>query len=169
MTYDSESRPERASFPQWFTSVDSLTAWQASLFTETMDDVLATLRVSSDELDRWHQRGWTSFGSDFAEELDEPHVNEIRFVRDVVRAGLNDAMVAALFSELPKPMNFDPLRVAYSFSLGWVQSVIRKEPDVYDLIETHLDDWLSQVAANDVDRLRLLRDRLDELIVSTEA
>jgi hypothetical protein len=155
--------------PRWFSRPAPVDGLQASLFTEELDAVLAALRVSRDELARWHARGWTSIGPDYDNELEQEQVNEIRFVRDVSRSGLNDAIVEALFDELPRPMNFDPASVGYSFSLGWVQVVPREEPSVEQLIDEHLDEWLAHLVQEDVERLRSLRDQVDSLIVEADS
>lgn len=154
--------------PSWFKRPASVHPIQPSLFTERLDAVLAGLRVSRDELARWHQRGWVSIGPDCDDELEQTHVNELRFVRDVIRSSLNDATVEKLFAELPRPMNFDPATVGYSFSIGWVQAVLRKEPSVDELFDEHLEEWLAQLAQEDLEPLRRLRDHVESLIVEAE-
>jgi hypothetical protein len=154
--------------PAWFTRPKPLDVWQTSLFAEQLNDVLAALRVSPDELARWSDRGWVSFGPEFSDRLEQPHVDEIRFVRDVTRSGLSDAMVQVLLTGLPRPMNFDPATIAYSFSLGWVQAVIPEEPDAPELIHQHLDDWLVSLANDDIAELRDLRERIDGLIAEVD-
>jgi hypothetical protein len=156
----------REVLPPWFERPQTVTPWQESLFTDRLDEVLAALRVSSDDLARWRDRRWVSFGPDFTEGLEEPHVNEIRFVRDIARTGFSDAVIDAMLADLPRPMNFDPASVAYSFSLGWVQGVVADKPSVQAMMETHLDDWLLSLEADD---LKAFRDRLDELIAATGA
>lgn len=141
---------------------------QQSLFTERLDAVLAGLKVSRDELARWNERGWTSIGPDCDDELEQAQVNEIRFVRDVTRSGLNDATVEGLLSELPRPMNFDPLTVSYNFAIGWVQTLPPEEPSIEELFDEHLDEWLASLAQENLERLRSLRDQVDSLIGDAE-
>jgi hypothetical protein len=155
---------DREVLPPWFTRPEPIRSWQVSLFTDRLDDVMAALKVNTDELARWRERRWISVSPEPAERLEQPQVNEIRFVRDVARSGLNDAIVDALFADLPRPMNFDPGSVAYNFGFGWVAVATREEPDTQTFIEEHLDEWLELVAQDDVERLRALRERLDSLI-----
>ena len=155
--------------PRWFKRPAPVDPVQASLFAERLDTVLAALRVSRDELARWYQRGWTSIDPECTGELEQPQADEIRFMRDVLRSGLNDATVEALFNELPRPMNFDPVTVGYSFSLGWVQVVPREGPSVEELFDEHLDEWLAHLAQEDVERLRSLRDQVESLIAEAES
>lgn len=155
--------------PPWFQRVTSVGDAQCALFPEELATTLATLRVSEDDLGRWAKRGWVSFGPDRQSPLEPHEVNEIRFVRDVMRSGLPDAMIAELLGQLPRPFNFDPDEVAYSFSLGWVLAGPLPE-DPSDVVEQHIDDWLDNVAANeDEPRLSELRDKIDDLLTILRA
>lgn len=156
--------------PHWFQKANLSATQQLSLFTEALPDVLATLRISSDELTRWHQRRWVSIGPDRREPLQPFEVDELQFVRDVVRSGLPDAFIARLFSELPRPMAFDPRAIAYSFTLGWVVANTDPPPAPDDVVNDHLDTWLTTLAEDrERDRLTELRDRIEELLASVPA
>ena len=128
--------------PPWFERVAPVGDVQGSLFTDVLFAVLAVMRVSEDELGRWHNQGWVSFGADRQSSLEPHEVNEIRFVRDVVRSGMSDAYIAELLSQLPRPLNFSPDEVAYSFSLGWVRAGPVSEPDPNDIVDEYVEDWL---------------------------
>jgi hypothetical protein len=155
--------------PPWFKRVTPVESAQRSLFPEGLPVVLATLRVSEDELGRWSERGWVSFGPDRQTALELQDVNEIRFVRDVARSGLSDAYIAELLEQLPRPLNFSPDEVAYSFSLGWVWVEPVTEPEPSEIVEQYVDDWLEDLAAHqDADRLGELRDRIDQLLTTLE-
>ncbi len=155
--------------PPWFERPRPETICQATLFPDPLPEVLAALRVSSDELMRWHERGWVSFGPVRSSRLEPWDVNEIRFVGDVVRSGLSDVQIANLFADLPRPMTFDPAAVAYSFSLGWVMARRTPEPDPLEVVDEHVDEWLAALAEEeDQGRLTELRDRIDTLIASIE-
>ena len=151
--------------PPWFGRVSSVESAQGSLFADELPVVLAALRVSEDALARWHKQGWVSFGPDRQSALEPQDVNEIRFVRDVVRSGLSDAYIAELFGQLPRPLNFCPDEVPYCFSLGWVMAGPTPEPDVIEIMNEHVDDWLEHLAVSeDQDRLVELRNRIDRLL-----
>lgn len=153
-------------FP-WFSKPKPASELQPTLFPEELPAVLARLRVSEDDLARWHEQRWVSFGPKRSEPLEPWDVHQIQFVRDVVRSGLSDAQIERLFSDLPRPMTFDPDAVAFSFSLGWVLARSAPEPD--EVVEAHLDVWLKGlVEAGDKDRLIELRSRIDELLAQVE-
>ena len=156
--------------PPWFERVTPVRDAQRSLFTDELAVVLAALRVSEDELGRWHNQGWVSFGPGRQTSLEAHDVNEIRFVRDVVRSGLSDSYIAELLAQLPRPLNFSPDEVAYSFSLGWVWAGPVPEPDPNDIVDEYVEDWLDNLAANeDQSRLADLRNRIDQVLTKLEA
>ena len=155
----------RNQLPPWFCRPEPERGAQHSLFTDNLAEVLANFQVSVDELNRWHENGWISFGSEFHEGLESWHVNEIRFVRDVVRSGLSDAYVRFLFDQLPRPMDFDPASIAYSFSLGWVEADSPSEPDPDEIISEHVEEWLGNLAEEgDVERLIELKEYIEGLL-----
>lgn len=151
--------------PEWFARPQpEHESQQRSLFEVRLDHLLIRLGVSEDECRRWHDRGWISFDPTpdmLVDETGGPHLNEIVFVRDVVRCGLSDAQVEYMFGMLPKPYNFNPSSISFSFRYGWVE--VAPYPAAETLIEDNLDDWLSELAdAGDVDRLQELRDRIED-------
>ena len=155
------SHKDTSGLPSWFERPRSAQPCQCSLFAEPLVDVLVALRVSPDDLARWHKFGWVSFGPDRTEHMEESDVDEVRFVRDVARSGLSDAFIDRLFGELSRPMNFDPDAVAFSFAHGWVRVAPVPEPEAAEVV----DLWLEELAeAGDKDRLQALRDRIDELL-----
>jgi hypothetical protein len=143
-----------ASLPSWFMRPVEGRNTQADLFPEPLREALASLRVSLDEARRWSQRGWIPF--DLVGDLELEDVSHLRFVRDLVRSGLEDAQVARLMALLPGGILADADRLTYSFTHGWVipVEVEEPEPDLESLIdEIHVEeDW---------DRLRELRDQID--------
>ena len=160
---------QRQCLPSWFVRPGTVEYRQATLFPPPLPEVLAELCVSADDLVRWHERGWVSFGKDRIEPLEPWDADEIRFVRDVVRSGLDDAYLNRLFAGLPRPMNFDPDAVAYSFSYGWVAVRPFPEPDPSEIVDEHVEDWLCELAEQEeYDRLRGLRDRIHELLAEGE-
>ena len=117
--------------------------FQSTFFAEAADQVLASLKVSRDEVRRWRAHGWISFEIDKLETLDQPYANEIEFVRNVARSGLLDAQIDSLLESLPKPYRFSPENVAYHFTFGWV---VPTQDDPFDVVEANLDDWLEDLA-----------------------
>ena len=148
--------------PPWFSAASPSENHQESLFKVPLEFVLARAKVSSDELNRWHSKGWVSFASVNMElnDHDDPKIRELLFVRDVVRSGLTDAQITQLFARCPKPYSFDPDRTAFSFRYGLVQVSPPLEPDEPEaVIEAHLGDWIEQC---DIERLASLRDQIAE-------
>lgn len=163
-TSGGEGRATR-SLPSWFVAPVSPATLQRTLFPRPLSDVLAELQVSVDDLRRWHESGWTSFGPDRTDPLEDWDSNEMLFVRDVVRSGLSDAMIAGHFEQIPRPMNFNPHTVAYSFSLGWVMARIEPEPDPNEVVDEHLEQWLIELAAaDDRGRLEEIQDQIQGLL-----
>ena len=152
------------SLPPWYSRPRAVTAWQPSLFQRELRSVIVGMRVSLDEIARWHARGWLSFDGSDNPEVDEwydPRVWELTVVRDIVRSGLGDAQIDYLLSQLPRPYAIDPDRLAFSFRHGWVQVNWHRDPDPDEVIEEHVDSWLEGC---DADRLWELRERIDELL-----
>jgi hypothetical protein len=135
---------------------------QAYLFGDSTEDVLATLKVSRDDVKRWKAKGWVSFNIDEMDSLDWAYSHEIEFVRDVARSGLLDAQIDSLLEPLPKPYRFSPHDTAYSFVFGWV---VPARDDPFEVIENNLDDWIGDLAdRGDLDRLQQIADKIAEQI-----
>lgn len=142
------------SLPPWIVQSNGYGRPEPDLFPEDLHTALAGIQVSLDEARRWHERGWFPFALD--DQLHPLAVNHLRFVRDVVRSGLEDAQVAHLMGRLPKGILTGPERTTYSFSYGWVEAT-QQEAETLDL-----DEAIDQLAENeDWDRLRELRDQID--------
>ena len=155
--------------PAWYKRPAPEPMEQCHLFAASPDalqDILARLTISGDDLTRWHEQGLVSFDLAIRTPIEPWHLNELRFVRDVVRSGLSDAQIGTLLEKLPRPMNFDPAQVAYSFSLGWVQAIPPTEPDVSDFMTEHFEEWLEELAETDPNRLTALRNQVDDVIAS---
>lgn len=134
-----------------------------TLFPEGFSSALARLKVSPDEIKRWHSRGWLSFSAMAECDLQPFQVDEIEFVRDIMRSGLPDAFIEHLLSQLPRPLSFDPKRIAYSFSLGWVLGIV--PPESEQVIEQNLEKWLKGLAfEGNVKRLAEVARRATQLI-----
>lgn len=148
--------------PYWLTRPAPHTKTQPSLFRISLDEALMRLRISPDELTRWHAKGWTSFGASGGldvDEFDDPKTWELCFVRDIVRSGLTDAQIAWLLETLPRPFAFNPDRIAFSFLHGWIEVVPCREPETS--IDGVLDLWLETC---DEGQLLSLRDKIEELL-----
>ncbi|MGI6418468.1 MAG: hypothetical protein ACOX1P_22700 [Thermoguttaceae bacterium] len=163
MREDNERR-----FPPWFEYPCPTRDRQRRLFGSDLHAVLVRLQISSDEVARWHAKGWLSFRDLEDSPIDEfrdPRVWELTIVRDIVRSGLADAQIECLLDNLPKPFAFDPDSLAFSFRHGWVEVVLRRFRDPDDVVEEHLDSWLDDC---DEDRLRELKERIEELLEQSE-
>ena len=136
--------------------------FQQSLFKTTLKDALVRLRISEDDLSRWNSKGWLSFdvSVDFKlNEYDDPLIFELTFVRDIVRSGLSDSQIEYILGQLPRPLAFNPDRIAYSFKYGWVETVPAESSEA--IIEEYIDSWLEEL---DTERLQELQERIYELL-----
>lgn len=132
---------------------------QPTLFPEPTPTALASLRVSTDDCDRWRRAGWLSFDCRHVPKLDATEIYELEFIRDLVRSGLSDGQINEILKDLPKPYAYNPRVVAYNFTLGWVQApVVLEIPEPEDVIDEHLEPWVDSLA-EDGDR-----ERLDQLL-----
>ncbi len=156
--------PER--LPEWFTRPSPAAAFQLLLFPHPLDDVLANLRLSPEELTSWHERGWLSFPYAREKCLQDWELAEIRFVHAAVRSGLSTRQVAKMLKHLPRPLSYDPERAAYNFRFGWVEVAPPDKPDVTAFMDQHLDEWLSGLAEQQPDRLVRLRSLIAQLLKS---
>ena len=148
--------------PIWFKRPRPVRMFQQSLFQITLKDALVRLRISEDDLSRWNTKGWVSFDGAVDARLndyDDPLIFNLTFVRDIVRSGLSDSQIEYILDQLPKPLAFNPDRIAYSFKYGWVETVPAESPE--DIIEEHLDSWLEEI---DAERLQELQKRIYELL-----
>ncbi len=83
-------------------------------------------------------------------------------MRNVMRSGLSDTYIENLLSQVPRPFNFNPLAVAYNFSIGWVEVVI---PDSNDIINNNFESWLDElVDEGDIDKLEDMVDLMENFI-----
>lgn len=76
---------------------------QRTLFSRPTVEALAEMKVSPDDLQRWHSMGWISFTPKETDVIEQPQENEVRFVRNLARSGLSDAQINHFLQELPKP------------------------------------------------------------------
>ena len=167
---ESSSRLRQPDYlPDWFVRPTQRTCVQSTLFPEEVGDVLVRLKVSRDELDRWFAYGWVSFGPDVEHKLEPDEVDEIVFVRDLVRSGLPDAYQKALLCSLPKPLSAHPDKIAYSFTLGWVLPAFTRKPDLSEYMARNIDAWIEKLAEErDRDCLVDLKERIDKALDSIE-
>jgi len=139
---------------------------QKFLFEVSLKDILARMKVSADDISKWHAHGWISITVSediFVNEFDDPCVFEIEFVRDIVRSGLSDAQIRYILEILPKPFVFDPRKIAFSFKYGWVEVSHSEDPsfDFDKELELELEE-------NGPERLKELLCRITELLQDYE-
>jgi hypothetical protein len=118
---------------------------QPTLFPILLKKLLKELDISRGELNEWGERGWTVL-SDSNEKVDEPQRFELAFLRDITRSGLRPDQINLLLQSLDKPYAYNPQKTLLSFMHGWVQ--LSNPPSPAEVIEEHLDDWLSELADN---------------------
>lgn len=163
----SNSSPDAGGLPQGMNRPCAITNEQRSLFRITLATALASLGVSRDDLRRWRNLGWVSFDDNLTEELDEfgdPRSAEISLIRDIARSGLSDAQIGVLLSELPKPYAYNSDRITFSFRHGWIELEPPAEiPEPSEIIEEHLDEWLSNC---DQETLEDLRNRVEHALAA---
>lgn len=144
--------------PEWWARPRPDT--QPTLFPDPVEVALAELRVTREDLRRWHQAGWLSFTIDNRSQLDWPQQNEIRFVRSLLFSGLGETELRRLAQGLPRPLALDSRSIAYSFEYGWVVPT-EKDPD--DVVEEHLSTWLEGLASSrNIGRLQMLAEQIAE-------
>lgn len=151
--------------PDWFIPVTSPQEYQQTLFAlspSELQGLLLAMKISIDELRRWHAAGWLSFSDIIDEPLEQWHVNELRLVRDVVRSGLADAQVADMLEQLPRPFRFDPYMVAYNFSLGWVQVRETEQRTDYDADE--IIEWIERLQEDDPESVQRIADAIGTVL-----
>lgn len=144
----------------------NLVSDQLYLFNTPTDEVLARLRVSHDEANRWLDRGWLSFDVEEVDEVDPPREFELQFISELARSGLNDAVVTDMLGSLQKPYRYNPYFIAYSFSQGWVSPIRYRDP--FEVVDENVERWLRSLAEHEetqrlMDLHELIAGLLDEL------
>lgn len=135
---------------------------QLLFFDAAIGSVAATLRVSLDDMKRWHELRWLSFNPATEALIDHEQIEEIRFLRNVVRSGLPDAYLSALLKSLPKPVFQGYNYLAYSFKYGWV---VAEPVYLVDVDEAGLEAAVEELFENeDMDALVELRQMVDSAI-----
>lgn len=99
---------------------------QHTLFADSTERSLAAAGITSDEANDWFEWGWLSCMPAFLDAVDELAWTELLFVRDMARSNIPHAAMSAMLKQLPKPLLYDPCRIAYSFRYGWVELPTRR-------------------------------------------
>jgi hypothetical protein len=131
---------------------------QLSLFPFALDEYMAMLNVSRDDVRRWKALGWISFDVDALSDFHCPNAWELTFVRNLARSGLSDQQIDHFLGELRPPYSYNPLTTAYHFGHGWVQAPAPlDEVDVLKVVEEYMDAWIKlQAETGNVDSLHNL-------------
>lgn len=120
---------------------------QLDFFPKHRDELLAMAKVSLNDAERWHKRGWISFDASALDTLVEPLFSELCFIRNLARSGLSDRQIEQLLSELESPYRYRPTRTAYSFAFGWVQiPPMPQEEDVDAFVQESMPEWIADKA-----------------------
>ena len=68
-------------------------------------------------------------------------VEEIEFIRDIVRSGLSDGQISSLLHDLGHgEFSYNGSEVVYSFRYGWVQVAEPERPDFIGFISECVED-----------------------------
>jgi len=120
--------------------------------------------VSSDQMTRWHKKGWLSFDPSSTSRFDEPHWVEVDFVKGIARSGLSDEWIDTLLSKLRAPYCYDSKRTFYSFAeQSWKTVPTIPEPE--EVTEEIVDEYLQDLAeAEELDALLGMRETIDDLL-----
>lgn len=131
--------------PRWFESPKQEVAIQQELFAESLAEVLFRLKISRDDLSRWYGWQWISVPPDAGSTLQRQEVAELEFVSEVARSGFPDESISQILSQLPRPLNFNPDLMVYSFRYGWMQVVAWKHfNSPFDEVDDRVYEWLQQ-------------------------
>jgi len=133
-------------------------ASQLSLFPRERAETMALLRVSLDDAAHWQHTGWLSYDAAALETMEDNHIAELVFIRDLARSGLPHSFITELLGELEPPYAYSPGTTAYSFSSGWVEVVF---PNMSELVNQHLESWVQEkLAEGDEERLSAASDSI---------
>jgi hypothetical protein len=148
-------------------------AFHPLLFTQAVDDFLLEQRVSRDDLRRWRERGWISFGPDLPAAFVLAQEWEIEVVAMVSRSGLPDAIVHKVLKALPRPFAVPPGKLAFSLYHGWIKADVSAVESRYEQVRCSMPDWVDTyldelVEDGNIDELKLLLDSVQNAIDKVE-
>ena len=164
---DSFDRSDRMPLPSWFVRPFAIQP-QGSLFAEdNIDQVLAELRISRDEIQAWQERGWLGFDPEQARSLEPEHIGALIYIRNACRSGIPSAVLDQMLKALPEGYLPDANRLAYSFVFGWVECAPPQDP--HEVVNENLDFWMEGLAEDgEFDRLKDVAERIDGLLKQYE-
>ena len=138
---------------------------QPSLFPPTLDELIAEILVSADEMKSWHSKGWLSFDPAAKSQYEEWDRIELLFIKGIAHSGLSDAMNNRLLSAgLEKPYCYDPTTTFFSFcQKRWISLPSAPDPD--DMTKTYIDELAS---TEDWPALRELQERINQAPANAE-
>jgi hypothetical protein len=113
---------------------------QLLLFPATLDEVIAQVLVSADEMRSWQCKGWLFFDASEVSQFDESELDEILFVKRLAHSGLSDAMINRLLSAgLDRPYCYDPSTTYHSFCQNrWTG--LPSAPDPAEVTRDYIDE-----------------------------
>src|SRR5438552_1468778 len=130
--------------------------YQEALFISTLEEFIAEISVSEDELCSWHRKRWLSFNILTLAQYDEREHVEVHFIKGLARSGLSDAMMSRMLSSLEKPYCYDPSKTFFSFVENrWIG--LPREQDHADVVIDYLHEL---VETQDWRALRELRTKI---------
>lgn len=136
-------------------------ACQRSLFPATLDELIAEILVSADEMKSWHSKGWLSFEPEATSRYEESDRAEVLFIKGLAHSGLSDAMVNRLLSAgLERPYCYDPSSTFFSFCQNrWISLPLAPDPE--DIVSEYINEV---VADENWPALRELQERVNRTI-----
>jgi len=141
-------------------------ASQASLFPTTLDELIAEMLVSADEMKSWHSKGWLSFEPEARNQYEESDRAEVLFIKGLAHSGLSDAMVNRLLSAgLERPHCYDPASTFFSFCQDrWISLPLA--PDPGDIVSEYFNEL---VADENWPVLRELQEQITRALADADA
>jgi DNA-binding transcriptional MerR regulator len=138
---------------------------QHTLFPVTVEEFVAEMGVSQDEMRRWYAAGWLSFDPNTSRIYDEAERVEVLFMRALVRFGFSDAMINRLLAGLEKPYCYNPRETFYSFSRqGWV--TVAPAPALADLAADGIEAMIQEEQWSE---LEAIKDRIEKVMKDHES
>jgi len=134
------------------------------LFTSTLEEFIADMFVSADEMGSWHRKGWLSFDPLALAHYKEKERVEVLFMKGLTHSGLSDPMINRLLSSLDKPYCYDSSTTFFSFVENrWVGLPPQQDPA--EVTMEYLDELIK---TQDWDALRELQDKISRGLENAE-
>ncbi len=127
--------------------------YQTTLFARPAVQVLMEYGISPDDVAEWHRRDWVLVNPEevLSDTSDNPGMDELLFVRDIVRSGLPIAAIERLLAHATRYACPNPRYAFFSFRHGWAEA---PPPPVHTLEVEEIAEWISEAEREDLERLK---------------